>query len=70
MGYNRIKKRGEPLYKPEMREGNPIRLYTRRELGALFAGLDMDICGCYGDFTGAPASDRLIQLLVCSQKRF
>ncbi len=59
---------GAPLPKPDMQEGNPIRLYTLQELRALLPPLGLQITAAYADFTGTPASDRGIQLMVCSQK--
>ena len=59
---------GEPLYKPEMREGNPIRLYTLKEVESIFAGLDMNVYECYDDLSGTPSSENNIQLMVCSEK--
>ena len=59
---------GEALYKPEMREGNPIRLYTLKEVESIFAGLDMNVYECYADFSGTPSSENNIQLMVCSEK--
>lgn len=60
---------GEALYKPDMQEGNPIRLYTRKEIEAILAELNMHVFDCYADFGGTPASDDHIQLMVCSQKQ-
>ena len=60
---------GEALSKPDMQEGNPIRLYTLKEIEAIFAELKMDVFDCYADFGGTPASDNQIQLMVCSQKQ-
>ena len=60
---------GEALYKPEMREGNPIRLYTLKEVENIFAGLDMNVYECYSDFSGTPSSENNIQLMVCSEKQ-
>lgn len=60
---------GETLYKPDMREGNPIRLYTREEIESIFSALKMNVLHCYSDFAGTSASDNHIQLMVCSQKQ-
>ena len=57
---------GEPLWKPEMKEGNPIRLYTISEISKIFSKLDMSICKSYADFTGKLSSDNDIQLMVYS----
>ena len=57
---------GEPLWKPEMKEGNPIRLYTISEISKMFLKLDMSVCKSYADFTGTPSSDNDIQLMIYS----
>lgn len=59
---------GETLTKPDMREGNPIRLYALEEIEEILSDLGMRVCDCYADFSGAPASNDRIQLLICSQK--
>lgn len=59
---------GEPLTKPEMTEGNPIRLYSLEEIRELYQDLGMAVVDSYADFTGAPSSDQAIQLMVCSRK--
>ena len=58
---------GEVLSKPEMKEGNPIRLYTLGEVSDIFMGLGMKVCETYADFTGRPASDNDIQMMVYSR---
>ena len=58
---------GEALSKPEMKEGNPIRLYTLGEVSDIFMGLGMKVCETYADFTGRPASDNDIQMMVYSR---
>ena len=35
---------GEVLYKPEMKEGNPIRLYSLDEITETFGKLGLRIC--------------------------
>ena len=35
---------GEALYKPEMKEGNPIRLYSLDEITETFGKLGLRIC--------------------------
>ena len=57
---------GEPLWKPEMKEGNPIRLYTISEISKIFSTLGMSVCKSYADYTGKPSSDNDIQLMVYS----
>ncbi|MGN1340010.1 MAG: SAM-dependent methyltransferase [Oscillospiraceae bacterium] len=59
---------GEPLTKPEMLEGNTIRLYTLDEVGGIFQSLGMKVFGSYADFSGRLSSDNAIQLMVCSEK--
>jgi len=54
---------GEALYKPEMKEGNPIRLY---EITEIFGKLGLRICNSFADFSGKPSSDNDIQLMVYS----
>lgn len=60
---------GQALPKPEMSEGNAIRLYTLAEIEKIFASLGMTVLKGYGDFSGKPSSDNDIQLLVYSEKR-
>ena len=57
---------GEPLRKPEMKEGNPIRLYTISEISKIFSMLGMSVCKSYADYTGKPSSAHDIQLMVYS----
>lgn len=59
---------GKVLTKPEFSEGNPIRLYGKRELQELLARQGMEVVRCYSDFSGAPASGNAIQLMVYSRK--
>ena len=59
---------GAPLPKPEMTEGNPIRLYTLAEIEALFAPLGLRPTATYADFSGNPASANAIQLMILSEK--
>ncbi|MGN1026147.1 MAG: class I SAM-dependent methyltransferase [Faecousia sp.] len=60
---------GEPISKPEMTEGNPIRLYSLDELKHIFHDLGMLVRESYADFDGTLSSDNHIQLLVYSQKQ-
>ena len=55
---------GEALYKPEMKEGNPIRLYSLDEITEIFGKLGLRICNSFADFSGKPSSDNDIQLMV------
>ena len=57
---------GEALYKPEMKEGNPIRLYSLDEITEIFGKLGLRICNSFADFNGKPSSDNDIQLMVYS----
>ena len=57
---------GEVLYKPEMKEGNPIRLYSLDEITEIFCKLGLRICNSFADFSGKPSSDNDIQLMVYS----
>ena len=57
---------GEALYKPEMKEGNPIRLYSLDEITEIFCKLGLRICNSFADFSGKPSSDDDIQLMVYS----
>ena len=57
---------GEALYKPEMKEGNPIRLYSLDEITEIFGKLELRICNSFADFNGKPSSDNDIQLMVYS----
>ena len=57
---------GEALYKPEMKEGNPIRLYSLDEIMEIFGKLGLRICNSFADFSGKPSSDNDIQLMVYS----
>ena len=40
---------GEALYKPEMKEGNPIRLYSLDEITEIFGKLGLRICNSFAD---------------------
>ncbi|MGN1113830.1 MAG: class I SAM-dependent methyltransferase [Oscillospiraceae bacterium] len=59
---------GEALPRPEMTEGNPIRLYSLDEIKNILSSLGMEVYDSYSDFYGKPSSDNGIQLMVCSQK--
>ena len=52
--------------KPEMKEGNPIRLYSLDEITEIFCKLGLRICNSFADFSGKPSSDNDIQLMVYS----
>ena len=57
---------GEALYKPEIAEGNPIRLYSLDEITEILGKLGLRICNSFADFSGKPSSDNDIQLMVYS----
>ena len=57
---------GEAFYKPEIKEGNPIRLYSLDEITEIFCKLGLRICNSFADFSGKPSSDNDIQLMVYS----
>lgn len=59
---------GQPLTRPDIDEGNPIRLYTLAEITNILASQGMDIFGVYADFDGTVSSDQHIQLLICAEK--
>ncbi len=54
------------IFKPEMKEGNPIRLYSLDEITEIFGKLGLRICNSFADFSGKPSSDNDIQLMVYS----
>ena len=59
-----------PLPKPDMQEGNPIRLYSRKEIEQIFAKNGMSVLESFADFGGTPPSENGMQLMVLSQKIF
>lgn len=61
-------KYGEILSKPNVTEGNPIRLYSADEIEEIFANLKMTVRETYSDFNAALSSDNKIQLMVYSEK--
>lgn len=60
---------GERLTKPDFCEGNPIRLYSLPEIRRILGTLGMEVIDAYSDFSGLPASDKGIQLMVVSRKK-
>lgn len=60
---------GQPLPKPCMEEGNTIRLYGQQEVRGILAGLGLQVRETWADFSGTPASDKGIQLMVYSEKK-
>ena len=59
---------GEILSKPNVTEGNPIRLYSIDEIKEIFADLKMTVLETYSDFNARPSSDNKIQLMIYSKK--
>lgn len=59
---------GQPLPKPFMEEGNTIRLYGQEEVRRILAGVGLQVQETWADFSGTPASDGGIQLMVYSEK--
>lgn len=59
---------GVPLPRPDMQEGNPIRLYSRKEIEQIFGKNGMTVLESFADFDGTPSSENGIQLMVLSQK--
>ena len=59
---------GQVLSKPEIEEGNPIRLYTLEEVMKLAAELGLHMQSSYADYSGSPSSDNAIQLLILLRK--
>lgn len=59
---------GDPLPKPEMTEGNPIRLYSPGEIQSIFSSLGMRVYAGYADISGKPSSENDIQMMICSEK--
>ena len=58
---------GEALYKPEMKEGNPIRLYSLDEITEIFCKLGLRICNSFADFSGT--GDYTVFRIEASQSR-
>ena len=59
---------GVPLPRPDMQEGNPIRLYSRKEIEQILIKNGMSVLEGFADFDGTPSSGNGIQLMVLSQK--
>jgi len=59
---------GAPLPKTDMQEGNPIRLYSPREIEQIFVENEMVVQQSFADFDGTPSSENGIQLMVLSKK--
>lgn len=59
---------GQPLEKPDVAYGDPIRLYTPAELAGILGGRGMKIQRTFSNYQGKPAADSELQLMVYSQK--
>jgi len=61
---------GEPAQRPHiaMEDADPVRLYDLPELEGIFLQRNMKIFAAYCNYYGHPATDREIQLMVCSRK--
>ena len=59
---------GQPLTRPDIDEGNPIRLYTLAEITDILSSHGMEVFDVYADFDGTVSSDQHIQLLSCAEK--
>lgn len=59
---------GQVLTKPEIVEGNPIRLYTLDEVSNIFSLLGMQVRQSFSDFSGNLLTDNSIQMIICSEK--
>lgn len=59
---------GEVLCKPEIREGNPIRLYSLTEIQRIYSQLGMHVIQSFDDFFGSKLTDSDIQMIICSEK--
>lgn len=59
---------GTPLAHPVIAEGDPTRLYTQKEIRALWDTRSMRLDAAYAGFTEAPASPDAIQMVIFSTK--
>ena len=61
---------GEPARRPDivMEDADPVRLYDLPELEEILQQRGMEVFAAYCDYYGSPATDREIQLMVCSRK--
>lgn len=60
---------GTVLSKPDIDEGNVIRLYPKDEIKWIFSDLKMTVRKTYSDFDGNPSSENKIQLMIYSEKQ-
>ncbi len=59
---------GKELTKPEMKHGNPTRLYTRKEVEKIMSDRGMRVIDAYADVEGKKASELDVQMIVVSEK--
>ena len=59
---------GEPAEPPVIREGDPIRLYSPEELKTILAQRGMKMEKTFCNYSGKPAGNNELQLMVCSTK--
>ena len=59
---------GQPVARPAITRGDPIRLYTLAEVEAIFAARGMRVEQAFAGFEDCPASERALQMVVVSQK--
>lgn len=60
---------GDHLVKPEITSGDPIRLYSHKELDGIFKERDMIIKETYSNYYGKPETSKELQLMVYSVKQ-
>lgn len=51
---------GETIFKTEMTEENPIKLYSLDDIKSIFHNLGMSVCDSYADYKGTLSSDNRI----------
>ncbi|MDO5111173.1 MAG: class I SAM-dependent methyltransferase [Clostridia bacterium] len=59
---------GARLPRVAIEEGNPTRLYGEAEIDAILRARHMEVTDVFADFSGKPASDNEIQMLIASRK--
>ena len=60
---------GEILAKPEFGPGDPIRLYSRKEVEAIFAKRGIEVKEVYSRFDGSIWTPNDIQMILVSRKK-
>jgi 2-polyprenyl-3-methyl-5-hydroxy-6-metoxy-1,4-benzoquinol methylase len=60
---------GESTVKPEIINGDPIRLYSLKEIKSIFKTRNMMIQDTYSDYLGASDTEKSLQLMVYSKKQ-